>query len=77
MVTFTIAVDEDTLRRARIHALEAGTSLDALVRSYLEGLLSSDRSLEVAARVVARSQRVSADSGASGRSWRRDELYEE
>jgi hypothetical protein len=77
MVTFTIAVDEDTLRRARVHALEQGTSLGALVRSYLEGLLSSDRSLEVGARVVARSRRVNANSGASGRSWRRDELYDE
>jgi hypothetical protein len=77
MVNVTVTVDEDTLRRARIHALEQGTSLNALVRSYLEGLVSSDRSREVGARLVARSRRVSANSGAAGRSWHRDELYDE
>ena len=32
----TIPVDEETVKRARIRALEEGTSLNALLRAYLE-----------------------------------------
>jgi plasmid stability protein len=77
MVNVTITVDEDLLRRARTYALEHGTSLNALVRRYLEGLVSSDRSREIGAHLVARSRRISANSGVTERRWRRDELYDE
>lgn len=36
MANLTIAVDDDLLRRARIRALEQGTSVNALLRDYLE-----------------------------------------
>jgi len=35
MTHLTITLDEDTLERARSKALEEGTSVDALLRSYL------------------------------------------
>jgi hypothetical protein len=36
MKNVTIALDEETHRRARIHAAERGTSLSAMVKQYLE-----------------------------------------
>ena len=36
MANVTLAVDDDVLRRARIRALEQGTSVNALIREYLE-----------------------------------------
>jgi len=36
MANLTITVDEETVKRARIRALEEGTSVSALLRDYLE-----------------------------------------
>lgn len=36
MSNVTIAVDEQTLKRARIRALDEGTTLDTVLREYLE-----------------------------------------
>ena len=36
MANLTITVDEETVKRARIRALEEGTSVNALLRDYLE-----------------------------------------
>ena len=36
MANLTITVDEETVKRARIRALEEGTSVNALLRGYLE-----------------------------------------
>lgn len=76
MVNVTFAVDDDTLRRARIHALEHGTSLNSLVRQYLEGLVQDDPSRAAGQAFVARAKSSNATSGPRGRTWRRDELYD-
>ncbi len=36
MTNLTITVDEQTLKKARIRALEEGTSVNAILRDYLE-----------------------------------------
>lgn len=77
MANVTITIDDDTLRRARIHALEHGTSLNAIVRSYLERLVGDDPSKEAGAALVALSEEVSGSSGPEGRTWRREDLYED
>ncbi|MCS6995553.1 MAG: hypothetical protein NZ533_01110 [Casimicrobiaceae bacterium] len=51
-VTFT--VDENTLRRARILALERGTSVNAMVREFLE------RTVNEADQASSRAQRFAA-----------------
>ena len=40
MKNVTIALDDDTHRKARIRAAELGTSLSALVKDYLNGLVT-------------------------------------
>lgn len=39
MRNITVSVDDDTYRRSRIRAAELDTSVSALVRSFLEGLV--------------------------------------
>ena len=44
MKNITVSVDEETYRLARIRAAEAGTSVSAMVRTYLEGLTEAEDS---------------------------------
>ncbi len=44
MKNVTIALDDDTHRKARIRAAELGTSLSALVKDYLNGLAAGEAS---------------------------------
>ena len=36
MANLTISLDEDLLKRARLRAIEQGTSVNAILRDYLE-----------------------------------------
>ena len=76
MTNLTLTVDDDTLRMARIKALELGTSVNALVRDYLKQLAGRSTAAEGIAEFFAATQGAGAGSGAEGRSWTRDELYE-
>jgi plasmid stability protein len=75
MTNLTITIDEETLRRARIRALERGTSVNAVLRDYLESFAGT-RSAQSAAidSILDRSHRVNGRRG--GRTWTRDELHE-
>lgn len=76
MANLTVTVDERVLRRARIKALEQGTSVNKLVSDYLEryaGMGTTERAL---AEFLDLAERVHASSGPSGRTWRRDDLYD-
>jgi plasmid stability protein len=75
MTNLTIAVDEDLLRRARIRALEQGTSVNALLRDYLEAFTGASNARRRAVdRLLALSE--AARSGRGDRRWTRDELHE-
>lgn len=72
MANLTLTIDDDVLRRARIRALESGTSVNALVRDYLIGLVGDEEG--VMADLLDAMDRV--DAGSAGRTWTRDELHE-
>lgn len=76
MRNVTFRIDEETLRRARIRALEQGTSLNAVVEEFLTTWSGGD---ETAARrhLVALADRHAVDAGLDDRGWSRDDLYEE
>jgi len=76
MTNLTITVDENVLRRARIRALEQGVSLNGVLREFLEKWAGDDDAVAAIAEFVARGARQQSGSGAGGRSWARDELYE-
>lgn len=76
MANLTVTVDERVLRRARIKAIEQGTSVNALVGDYLAryaGLGSTEKALAEFLEIAGRSH---ASSGPGGRTWRRDDLYD-
>lgn len=49
MRNITVSVDDETHRRARIHAAELDTSVSALVRRYLQSLVGDSSSESEAA----------------------------
>lgn len=78
MANLTLTIDEETLRRARIRALEEGTSVNALVRDYLERYADAHERVMLARRRVVELARAStAGSAGERRTWTRDDVYEE
>lgn len=76
MANLTVTVDEQVLRRARIKALEHGTSVNAVVSRYLERYAGAAETTEALSAFVDLAGQVDASSGADGRSWRRDDVYD-
>lgn len=78
MTNLTITVDGETLKRARIRALEEGTSVNAVLREFLESYAGVRRELlEAGRRIIESSRESTSGSGPGGRTWTRDEIYEE
>jgi plasmid stability protein len=75
MANLTITVDDEVLKRARMRALEQDTSVNAVLREYLEAYSGVRREqLEAVSKVISLSDEVSSRRG--DRSWSRDELHE-
>ncbi|MGB8436139.1 MAG: hypothetical protein WCE38_17950 [Burkholderiales bacterium] len=75
MANLTITVDDDLLKRARLKAVAQGTSVNAVLRDYLQQFAGDD-----AARIAA-VQRIlelarSSKAARGDRRWTRDELYD-
>jgi plasmid stability protein len=75
VANLTLAIDDDVLRRARIRALEQGTSVNAVVREYLEVYAGLDRNRGLLGDLVDLANTVDSGKDGSGREWTRDELY--
>lgn len=76
MANLTIAIDDDVLHRARRKALEEHTTVNGLLRGYLERYVGADGRDEAMARFLQRARRSRASSGPAGRTWRRDDLHD-
>ena len=74
MKNVTIALDEKTLRDARRIAAERSTSLNALLRDFLERLTRRESHARAARHRIAELCRES-DAEVGERSWSRDELH--
>jgi hypothetical protein len=75
MANLTITVDDEALKKARLKALEQGTSVNALLRNYLESYAGVRGRQQQATRVILElASRSQARSG--GVSWTRDDLHE-
>jgi plasmid stability protein len=77
MANLTLTIDDDLLRRARIRALEQHTSVNALVRDFLERFADASAQEQATEAILAIAERSTASSGPDGRSWTRDDIYEE
>jgi plasmid stability protein len=75
MANLTITLDDELLKKARVKAAELETSVNAVLREYLEEWIDEraarKRAIEAFVEGAKRSQ---ASSG--GRKWTRDELHE-
>jgi hypothetical protein len=75
MKNVTIAIDEALLREARKVAAERSTTLNALIREYLEQLTEREsRARSARRRITELCRRSTAVVGE--RTWTRDELHE-
>lgn len=74
-MNLTITVDNDLLKRARIRALQEDTSVNAVLREFLEVYAGvGERRRDAVADLLALSKAATSRRGAA--SWTRDELYE-
>jgi plasmid stability protein len=71
----TIALDDDLVRRARVKAVNEGTSINAVIRDFLDAW-TSDNAARTAAvqRLRAAMEASTYDSGAAA--WTREELHQ-
>lgn len=76
MAELTLTIDDEVLQRARARAREQSTSVDAIVREYLETYAQGERKRGALRQLVELSRRSTASSGVEGRSWTRDDVYD-
>ena len=78
MANLTLVIDDELLKRARIRALELGTSVNAMVREHLDHVVSGDdRAKAAMRRLLAQAEALPTDVPRSARDWTRDDLYED
>jgi plasmid stability protein len=75
MANLTITVDEEALKKARIRALEEGTSVNAVLRDFLNSYVGAHRARRNAIREIVNLSLL-AQSRRGGQTWSRDELHE-
>jgi hypothetical protein len=76
MANLTVTVDDQILRRARVKAIEHGTSVNAVVSQYLERYAGAGQTATALSEFLELAGHVDAGSGPEGRSWRRDDIYD-
>lgn len=80
MANLTITVDDETLKRARIRAIERGQSVNAFLSAQLWDFANEDEEMSRQEQVMNELFRL-ADSSGGGRSdgagWRREGLYDQ
>ena len=75
MANLTIAIEETVLKQARLRALEEGTSVNAVLRKYLEGYGGMRSRQEQAVTDLLRLAKVSPTRRGVKR-WTRDDLHD-
>ena len=70
----TLSIDDEILSRAREIATRRGTSLNQMIRDYLEEVVSDLSSDEILRELHEQWEKSSGDS--RGQRWTREELHE-
>lgn len=83
VANLTITVDDELLKKARIRALERGTSVNAVLAEYLRTFAGevhtqarATRALLALAKENSKASGRSRSKARGGRRWTRDELHE-
>ena len=77
MANLTLAIDDELLRRARIRALESGTSVNAAVRDFLVSYTRTSQQDVTVRTLITLADDSGASSGEAERSWAREDIYKE
>ena len=72
-MNLTVSVNGETLRKARIRAIEENTSVNAVLREHLEWYAGNRLGQGAARRIRQRSQNATSRRG--GATWSRNELH--
>ena len=75
MTNLTITIDEEILKKARIKALEQGTSVNSILREYLESYAGVNNIEKKAVTNLLKLSRGS-DSGRGNAEWDRSEIHD-
>ena len=79
MANLTITIDDEVLKRARIRALEQGTSVNAILADRLRAFASETEAQVRATRsllALAKGNRRARVKAGKRRRWSRDEIHE-
>ncbi|MDR2564501.1 MAG: hypothetical protein LBC97_00300 [Bifidobacteriaceae bacterium] len=77
MANLTLAIDDSLLKAARVRAAQEDTSVNALVRRFIEEYATNTHRRAAAKRqIMEQAAHSAASSGTAGRQWTRDSLYE-
>jgi hypothetical protein len=78
MANLTISVNDDTLKQARMRALEENRSVNAILGQYLEDYARTDEILHQRRKALntLRALAEQCQCGRKGNAWTRDELHE-
>lgn len=80
MANLTLTIDEEVLRRARIRAIEQRTSVNAVVREFLESYSRSYDREQSRQEILKLARQDRSDRGpieTAERTWKRGDIYEE
>lgn len=73
MANLTLSIDDDVLLRARKRALDHGTSVNAVLRKYLESYAGRDDRIAAMEHFI---RRAASAKVRSRKPWAREELHE-
>jgi hypothetical protein len=73
MANLTVVIDDSVLLEARKRALDQGTSVNALLRNYLESYVGREPHATGMERFV---EQARATGGRSSKAWKRSDLHE-
>jgi hypothetical protein len=76
MTNLTISIDEKVLQDARIRALKQGTSVNLLLREYLEAYAAQEETHLRLRKFLEIAKNSKAASRSGERAWKRSDLYE-
>ena len=75
MSNLTVVVDEATLKKARLRALEQGTSVNELLRKFLESYAGVSIEQATALEDLLALSRKARSRHRGAKRWSRDELH--
>jgi plasmid stability protein len=75
VANLTIAIEDDVLKKARLRAVEQGTSVNAVVREFLRDYTGKrSRQADAAARLIELAHQSRAEVGPV--TWTRDDIHD-